>query len=611
MRLRRKLENKNDSTFLKNLTERPGVYQMLDSTGCVLYVGKARNLKKRVSQYFKRTQDSLKTQALMSHVADVQVIITHTETEALLLECTLIKEKQPRYNVLMRDDKSYPYIFVSGDVYPRIEFHRGHRREKGDYFGPFPSAVSVKETLHMLQQLFLIRPCSNTFFKNRSRPCLQYQIGRCSAPCVSLISKEQYAEDVKHAVLFLQGKDSDIIDALGKRMDEASSKLQYEEAALYRDKIVRLRHIQEQQCVTHQEGDADVFALARESHMVCIHLFSIRRGRLKVNKNFFPKLPKNAEDHDILNTFVSQYYLISEHQHSIPSRIITSLALEDQIILSVLLSEKQGKKINVGHRVTGQRAAWLRLALTNAKEALRSALSEQEYYKKQLEALRTVLDLPNVPLRIECFDISHTSGENTVASCVVFDSEGAKKSDYRRFNIQGIASGDDYAAMHSVLERRYKKIKEDEAKRPDIILIDGGKGQLKVAKTVTTALGLLQCLLLAISKGKGRKPGLETLHTLVRRDFTLPADSPALHLLQHIRDEAHRFAITGHRQQRGRARKTSSLESIPGIGIVKRRALLRHFGGIQGITSAGITDLQKVPGISAELAQVIYDAFHT
>lgn len=600
----------DSDAFLKQLTERPGVYQMVDEQGCVLYVGKARNLKKRVSSYFKENLDSAKTKALMSHVSDIQIVITETENEALLLECHLIKEKKPRYNILMRDDKSYPYIFISNDTYPRIVFHRGAKREKGEYFGPFPSTTAVRETLNLLQKLFPVRQCANAFFRSRSRPCLQYQIGRCSAPCVGKVSKDEYALDLQHARLFLKGKDSKVIDVLTKMMDSASANQRYEEAALYRDKVGRLRKIQEQQCVTNLKGEADVFALARDGVLACIHVFSVRKGRLHANQNYFPRIPKNSSDAEILNAFVSQYYLSSKQERSIPSRVITMISLEDQAMLMELFSAKEARKVVISQRATGERATWLTLAIANAKEALGRALSEEGHYKKRLDALRVALDLPSNPARIECFDISHSSGDKTVASCVVFDGEGPRKSDYRRFNIRDITKGDDYEAMRQVLMRRYKKVLNDEVALPDIVLIDGGKGQLKKAVEVMNELNCQHCVLLSISKGRSRKPGLEVLHMPSKPDFTLPADSPALHLLQHIRDEAHRFAITGHRQQLAKVRKTSVLESISGIGAVKRRELLRHFGGSQGVKTAGLADLRKVPGISRQLAQKIYDAFH-
>lgn len=600
----------DSAVFLKQLTERPGVYQMLDKEGCVLYVGKARNLKKRVSNYFKEKLDNPKTVALMSHVVNVDIIITQTENEALLLECNLIKEKKPRYNILMRDDKSYPYIFVSQDPYPRIVFHRGARREKGEYFGPFPSTTAVRETLNLLQKLFPVRQCANSFFSNRLRPCLQYQIDRCSAPCVEKITKEAYSDDLKHAKLFLKGKDSQVIDVLTALMDKATEQQQYETSAFYRDKIVRLRKIQEQQSVTNLKGEADVFAVARNGVLACVHLFSVRKGRLHSNENYFPRVPKNSTDAEVLNAFISQYYLSSKHEHFIPGRIVTSHPLEDQHLLEQSLTTKQARKVVISQRVTGERLAWLGMANENAKQSLGRALTEQGHYGKRLDALRIALDLPSNPTRIECFDVSHTSGDFTVASCVVFDGEGPKKSDYRRFNIEGVTKGDDYAAMKDVLQRRYKRVKTNEVLLPDIILIDGGKGQLKQAEEVMKELDLHHCVLLAISKGRSRKPGLETLHMPSKKDFNLPADSPALHLLQHIRDEAHRFAITGHRQRLSKSRKKSVLESVEGIGAVKRRELLRHFGGVQGVKSAGIADLKKVSGISANLAQKIYDAFH-
>jgi len=604
--------NQFDSkAFLKTLTSRPGVYRMLDAEGTVIYVGKAKNLKRRVSSYFSRHDNSPKTRALVSQIRNIEITITHTENEALLLENNLIKEFKPRYNILLRDDKSYPYIYLSDDTFPRLGFHRGSRKSKGHYFGPYPSASSVRESLNLLQKLFPVRQCENSFFRNRSRPCLQYQIKRCSAPCVDYISEETYREDVRHAVMFLEGKNSDIIDELVQRMEQASGELEFELAARYRDQIANLRRVQEKQYVMGESsGNLDVIAAVQQNGVGCVQVFFIRNGQNLGNKTYFPRHTAQAEGTDILSAFLPQYYLAGERP--IPAEILINETLEDQPLLEKVLSEQAGRKVTISSKLRGDRARWLQLATTNAEQALASHLANKQNIMARFEALQEALELDDMPQRLECFDISHTMGEATVASCVVFDTNGALKSDYRRFNIEGITPGDDYAAMQQALTRRFKRLKQGEGKFPDILLIDGGKGQLSQAEQVLEELQVIGVILIGVAKGPTRKPGLEQL-ILSGQDtpIILPADSPALHLIQQVRDEAHRFAITGHRQRRAKARRTSPLEGIAGLGPKRRQQLLRQFGGLQEVARAGVDDLAKVKGISRNLAQSIYDTLHT
>jgi excinuclease ABC subunit C len=596
--------------FLKTLTSRPGVYRMLDAEGTVIYVGKAKNLKRRVSSYFSRHDSSPKTRSMVSQIRNIEIAVTNTENEALLLENNLIKELRPRYNILLRDDKSYPYIYLSDDEFPRLSLHRGRRSKKGRYFGPYPSAAAVRESLNLLQKLFPVRQCEESFYRNRQRPCLQYQIKRCSGPCVELIDRESYREDVRHAVMFLEGKDNAIIDELVRKMEAASAALDFERAARYRDQIANLRRVQEKQFVMGGGGDLDVIAVALKDGVGCVQVFFIRNGRNLGNKSYFPQHTAEADSAEILAAFISQYYL-GGSEHPIPGEILISEHLPEQALLEQVLSEQAERKVSLSDRLRGDRARWLQLARTNAEQALSSHLATRQNIINRFEALREALGLDEQPQRIECFDISHTMGEATVASCVVFDSNGAVKSDYRRFNIEGITPGDDYAAMEQALTRRFKRLKEGEGKYPDILLIDGGKGQLRQAEKVLEELQVIGVILIGVAKGPTRKPGLEQLilsgHST---PIILPPDSPALHLIQQVRDEAHRFAITGHRQRRAKARRTSSLEGIPGLGPKRRQQLLRQFGGLQEVARAGVEDLMVIKGISRKLAQSIYDAFH-
>ena len=593
--------------FLRHLTSHPGVYRILAADGELLYVGKARNLKKRVASYFRKTGLSAKTQALMAQMASVEVTATHTESEALLLENNLIKEFQPRYNILLRDDKSYPYIYLStGQTYPRIAMHRGTRRAEGRYFGPYPNASAVRESLHLLQKVFRVRQCEDSFFSNRSRPCLQYQIKRCTAPCVGLVSPEDYAEDVRHTMQFLEGRNSEIVDELGRKMDAAATALDYELAARYRDQIVSLTRVQEHQYVSGERGDLDIVAAVLEGGAACIQVFFIRAGRNLGNKTFFPRVPAGAAPEEVLAAFVQQYYLGRE----VPGELLLNHDIPDADWLEQVLAEQAGHKVTVRARVRKERARWLAMAARNARLALAARLASRAGMARRFEALQTALGLGEPIERIECFDISHTRGEATVASCVVFNTEGAVKSDYRRFNISGVEPGDDYAAMAQALERRYTRVRDEEGRWPDLILIDGGKGQVAVAARVLEELQLADLPMLGVAKGRERRPGWEVLHRPDGTELRLPADSQALHLIQQIRDEAHRFAITGHRQRRGRSRTESPLEAIPGVGPKRRAQLLRQFGGLREVARAGVEDLTKVKGVSRALAQQIYDAFH-
>jgi excinuclease ABC subunit C len=605
----------DSKAFLKTLTTRPGVYRMLDADDTVIYVGKAKNLKRRVSSYFSRHDNSPKTRMMVSQIRNIEVTVTNTENEALLLENNLIKAHLPRYNILLRDDKSYPYIYLSDDDFPRLGFQRGRRSKKGRYFGPFPSSSAVRESLNLLQKLFPVRQCEDSFYRNRSRPCLQYQIKRCSAPCVGLIDKEHYQDDVRHAVMFLDGKNNDIIDELVRRMEQASEALEFELAARYRDQIANLRRVQEKQYVMDESssGNLDVIAAVEQSGVGCVQVFFIRNGRNLGNKTYFPRHTAEFNAAELLGAFLPQYYLGSgaAQERQIPSEILVNHEPPEVALLEGVLAEQAGRKVSINARLRGDRARWLQLATTNAEQALASHMANKLNIMARFETLQEALELDDMPQRIECFDISHTMGEATVASCVVFDTNGALKSDYRRFNIEGITPGDDYAAMHQALTRRFKRLKEGEGKYPDILLIDGGKGQLSQAEAVLEELQVIGVILIGVAKGPTRKPGVEQLILSGQESpIILPADSPARHLIQQVRDEAHRFAITGHRQRRAKARRTSPLEGIPGLGPKRRQQLLRQFGGLQEVARAGVEDLVKVKGISRQLAQGIYDAFH-
>ncbi|WP_455219673.1 excinuclease ABC subunit UvrC [Kaarinaea lacus] len=602
----------DSASFLKSLTTRPGVYRMLDAQGKVIYVGKARNLKNRVGSYFQNKDKNAKTRAMVSQIANVEITITHTEGEALLLENNLIKELKPRYNILLRDDKSYPFIYLDDQhKFPRLSFHRGAKKAAGQYFGPYPSAGAVRESLNLMQKVFRIRQCEDSFFNNRSRPCLQYQINRCTAPCTGLVTQQEYQEDLRHAVMFLQGKSTLIVEELVSEMEKAATALQYERAAHFRDQISSLKRVQEKQYVSSEHGNIDVIASVVKDGVACVQVFFIRDGRNLGNKFYYPKQTRGAVVADVLNAFIPQFYLADNASRFIPPEIIVNGELPDIELLQQVLTERAGNNITISCRVRGDRARWIQMAENNAKTALSNQLANQASILQRFEALQDVLSLENQPQRLECFDISHTMGEATVASCVVMEPQGLQKSDYRRFNIEGITGGDDYAAMQQALTRRYTRLKKGEGKLPDILFIDGGKGQVSEAISVLEELQVTDVLIVGIAKGPDRKPGLETLYIgSIHKEISLPTDSPALHLIQQVRDEAHRFAITGHRQRRSRARNVSVLEEVEGLGPKRRQALLKQFGGLQGIQRAGVEDLASVTGISKSLAQRIYDVFH-
>lgn len=593
--------------FLNTLTSRPGVYRMVGEQEKVLYVGKAKNLKKRVSSYFTRSLNR-RIQIMVSQIVEIEIIVTHTEAEALILENQLIKSLKPKYNILLRDDKSYPYIHLSSDQdYPALSFRRGARTGGGRYFGPYPSAGSTRETLQLLQKLFPVRQCEESFYRNRSRACLQYQIKRCSGPCVGLVSEQDYAMDVEHAVMFLEGKTNLVVDELVKQMEAASQKLEFELAARYRDQIKSLQRIQERQYVSGESGDLDIVAIVKRGNSACIQVFYIRSGRNLGNKSFYPTVPQGDSEESVLRAFITQYYL----DKPLPNEIIINTELQEQALLEAVFSEQAKRRIRIGSKVRGERARWLKMAAGNAKLALQSRINAQSNMDQRLQSLQQALDLAAIPERMECFDISHTRGELTVGSCVVFNQEGPLKSDYRRFNIEGITPGDDYAAMGQVLERRYRRVKKGEVPLPDLLFVDGGRGQLASVNDCLQDLGVSGLILVGVAKGADRKAGMEQLFLLGRKSpIILPADSPALHLIQQIRDEAHRFAITAHRQRRQKSRKRSVLEDIPGIGAKRRQRLMKQFGGLQALSRAGVEDLARVEGISKGLAEQIYQALH-
>lgn len=584
---------------------------MFDEGGKLLYVGKAKNLKKRLASYFRKTGLAPKTAALVARIAQVETTITANETEALLLEQTLIKEWRPPYNILLRDDKSYPYVHLSDGEFPRLSIHRGAKKQKGRYFGPYPSAGAIRESLNLLQKAFLVRQCEDSYFRNRTRPCLQYQIKRCKGPCVGLVEANEYAEDVRHSVMFLEGRSNALAAELTSSMEQAAMNLEFERAAELRDQVSMLRRVQDQQSIEGGTGDVDVVAAIVNPGGACVHLISVRGGRVLGSKNFFPQVAIEEEVGDVLVAFIAQYYLGS-HERDLPQELIVNTIHEDFPTLIEAIAESRGRELSISHRVRTNRARWQQLAVTNAEQALAARLANRQHMADKFEALGEVLGLAEPPQRLECYDISHSSGEATVASCVVFGPEGALKSDYRRYNIEGVTAGDDYAAMHQALTRRFSKLKDGEGKLPDVLLVDGGKGQLAMAREVLQELAVPELILLGVAKGVTRKPGFETLYLNgPENEFTLPADAPALHLIQQIRDEAHRFAITGHRARRGKARRTSSLEEVAGVGPKRRRELLKHFGGLQELSRASIEEIAKAPGISKKLAESIYAALHS
>jgi excinuclease ABC subunit C len=594
--------------FVDSLPGRPGVYRMLDADGQILYAGKARNLKSRVASYFQASNVQPKVQALIAKTVNMEVTITNSDTEALLLEYNLIKKHRPRFNVVLRDDKSFPYLHLdTKHEFPRLNFYRGSRKEPGKYFGPYPSAGAVRETLQQLQKLFRIRNCDDAYFANRSRPCLQYQIQRCTAPCVGLVSKEHYARDVGAAIKVLEGRNDEVSEDLGQRMEAAAGRLDFEEAAQLRDQLAKLKVIQAQQIVTAgADHDADVIAIAAVNGEYCVALMFVRAGRSLGSTTFFPKAPF-AELPEVLAAFVMQYYL----ERDAPAEIIVEQEFDEMQLLESTLAERSSHKVRICSSVRGIRARWLEMTRNNAEQALTMRRLARAGIESSLEDLREAFDLEEAPNRLECFDISHTAGTDTVASCVVFGMEGPLKSEYRRFNISGIQPGDDYAAMYQALTRRYKRIRDGEIAKPDVLLIDGGKGQLAEAAKVLGELGVEGITLMGVAKGVDRRAGQEQLFLLGQDTPTiLPPDSRALHLIQRVRDEAHRFAIAGHRRKRAKRHSQSILETIPGLGPVKRRELLKQFGGLQGILRAGIDDFIQIRGLGRELAQVIYEHLH-
>ncbi|WP_371193067.1 excinuclease ABC subunit UvrC [Glaciecola sp. SC05] len=604
------LNNFDSKQFLKSVSQQPGVYRMYNIAKDVIYVGKAKNLKKRLNSYFRATVDSTKTQSLVAHIAHIDVTLVSSETEAFLLENNYIKKYRPRYNVVLRDDKSYPFIFLSEHKHPKLGFHRGTKKAKGEYFGPYPSAWSVRESLRSMQRLFPIRQCDDSYYRNRTRPCLQYQLERCSAPCVEgYVSNEEYAEQVRLAVMFLKGKNSEVIQSLVSKMEMASQDLNFEAAARYRDQISALRKVQEQQLIRGTQQEMDVFGFSFKHGIACVYGMFVRDNQLLGSKSFFPKIPKGATSEEIFESFLLQFYLAGNKL--IPKQIVVPFRFNEMPDVENVLSIESGRKIAFYEGVRDEKRKYLKLANTNAENALETQQNQQKSMFARFSDLEKLLSTDNPIKRMECFDISHTSGQQTVASCVVFDRNGPLKSDYRTFNIEGITPGDDYAAMAQALKRRYKK-PSDDAKLPDLLLIDGGKGQLSQAEQhFADWPPEYTPLIVGVAKGTTRKPGLETL-IMADTHETIPVqpDAPGLHLVQHIRDESHRFAITGHRARRQKVKNQSVLQEIPGVGAKRRQALLKYTGGLQGLKKASKEEIAKVPGISEDLADTIYDYLH-
>ncbi len=596
----------------KNLCNQPGVYQMLDAQGRVIYVGKARQLKKRVSSYFRSNLESTKTKALMAQVVDIQITITESENEALLLELNLIKRFKPRYNILLRDDKSYPYLYLSThDNFPRLDFYRGAKTLPGRYFGPFPSAGAVRENLVLIQRLFKLRQCSNYFFQSRTRPCLQYQIDRCTAPCVNYVTKEAYQEQVRLAILFLEGKNEKIIEDLTDKMEQVAAQLKFEEAARFRDQVVQLQRLHTQQSITGEQGNIDVCGIAESMGYFAISILSIRAGRLIGHHSFLPKVPAATDREEVLAEFIPQYYLSSQRGEIKIERVILTEKLSDKEWIQSALREKLGYPLIISDQKKSIYRQWQAIAKRNAEFSVAQHVAQKNGFIYKLEALQKSLQLPNPVERLECFDVSHTMGQETVASCVVFNNQGPMKDDYRRFNITDITPGDDYAALSQAVTRRYKRLKAEEKNLPDLILIDGGLGQLHQASKVLEELQVSGVVLAAIAKGPGRKPGLEKIFIFGRKEvLQLEPSDPGFHFLQFIRDEAHRFAITTHRNRRNKKTLESPLEKIEGIGPKRRREILNFFGGLQELKKATVGEIAKVSGISQSLAKRIYDSLH-
>jgi excinuclease ABC subunit C len=592
------------ASFLAALPAKPGVYRMLAEDDTILYVGKARHLKNRVSSYFHGRAHAEKTQAMLAQVRRIEVTVTASETEALLLEYNLIKQHRPRYNVLLKDDKSFPYIHLTAHEFPRLAYYRGAGRVPGRFFGPYPNSVAARETLQLLQKLFRLRPCEDTFFANRSRPCLQYQIGRCSAPCVGLVDREAYAQDIADAVQVLQGRNTDLIAELGRRMESAAGRLEFESAARFRDQIAMLKQIQASQSVTRIRGaDIDAVAIAGTGPEFCVSVVFVRGGRNLGSTNYFPRGGLGGE-REALEGFLAQYYLARES----PDEILVSHPVEDVHVLEAALRERAGRSVPIRNAVRGSRARWLDMARTNAELGLRMKATSRASLQEQLEALGTVLGLGAPPRRIECFDVSHTMGESAVASCVVLGADGPVKADYRRFNLKGLTPGDDYAGLQQAVGRHFTRVLRGEGTMPDLLLIDGGAGQLQAAREALSELGLEHLVTVGVAKGADRRAGQERLFLAGREaPLILGPESAALRLIQRVRDEAHRFAIAGHRRARSKTRLDSLLEEIPGLGPARRRELLKSFGGLQGVRQASVEDLARVRGISRPLAELIYE----
>ena len=594
--------------FASRLPTRPGIYLMRDSAGTALYVGKARNLRKRVASYFDSRPKVDRIMRMIARISQIEISLTRTEGEALLLENEWIKSLMPRYNVLLRDDKSYPWIVITtGHESPRIAFHRGARDKSKMYFGPYPSASSVRESINLIQKLFRIRNCEDSYFAHRSRPCLQYQIRRCTAPCTGLVSREDYSEQVQDATLFLQGKNQTVLTRMIARMEQAAAALEYETAAMFRDQINLLKQMQALQFVSGSRADVDFIALSQDQGQACVQLVSIRGGRNLGQRNYFPRQTEGFSSGEVLEAFLGQYY----RERLPPADIVVSSPLKNGQLLASVFTNKAGRRISIQAHPRGDRRKMLEAAIRNSRQALQMRLASKANMAAQFESLQNLLRLEELPGSLECFDISHTAGNQTVGSCVVFDSNGPVKSRYRRYNLKGITPGDDYAAMHQVLTRRYGRVQAEEGTLPDLLIIDGGKGQLKQAEDVLADFGFTGIPMLGIAKGKSRRAGHEEwILVAPYRSLRPGPESPASHLVQLIRDEAHRFAITGHRGQRQKAATQSGLEKIPGIGPRRRRALLNHFGGLQGVNKAGVEELSSVPGISRLLAEEIFRALH-
>jgi excinuclease ABC subunit C len=592
--------------FVRALSTAPGVYRMFAADGTVLYVGKASALKNRVSSYFNNTPKSARITSMVSQIARMEVTVTRTEAEALILENELIKSLKPRYNVLLRDDKSYPYVLMTNEAWPRIGTHRGPRSTPGRYFGPYASGLAVRDTLNLMHKLFKLRSCEDSVFRNRSRPCLQHQIGRCSAPCVGLIPAPEYAESVRRATLLLEGRSDELTGELGRAMEAASEQLDFEEAARLRDLVSSIRTLQARQYVDGRAADLDVLAIAMRGASACVVLLAFRDGRNLGTRAFFPKTNGIDNPAEVLNAFVSQFYI----DQNPPKEIVLDRDIPERALIEEALCRANDRRVQIRHNVRSERAGYLDIARRNAEIALAGEMTSQSAQKARVDALRDLLGLGEAPDRIECFDISHTMGEATVASCVVFNAEGPSRGQYRRYNITGITPGDDYAAMHQAIHRRFKRAVEENGVVPDVLLIDGGAGQVAQAKSVLDALGVTGIALVGVAKGPARRPGDEELLLPDGRCVRPGADSPALQLIQQVRDEAHRFAITGHRGRRQKARTSSRLEDIPGIGPRRRAALLKHFGGLGGLKGAGVEEISRVEGINEALAERIYATLH-